>query len=759
MSEAGAGRESRAVEKNESDDMQDEALEEAAQEKNRAVDDVLRRLTPEEKETLVRIVEGAEPSLEDKLRAVRQIFKGAVPEGLLDDEEMRLYVTLYGEPHRVGLYDEDVPELEEEVPRDILLRENGDGGLKEVEEVVPAEEADAELDDDALALELARDRSLEEIAAEEEEDTASAPRLHPLTLAGKFATFPTSVSLPKAEFIDPVTNFLLNFSNKHLSEAANNLFRGKGLPLSASTPSNATFKQVRNKSIALEASMSTMSPMEANAYLAVIMPGAYATIMSTLVEVRKRLGSKWLEGLLKKEGGPTVLDAGAAGAGVLAWREVLKAEWATLHPNSPSDVPFGKSTVLTGSKELHLRSSELLENTTFIPRLPDYVHVRDSKTLDDDREPPQRKQFDLIIAPYTLVQMQEEYMRKEQVQKLWSLLNPEGGVLVLIEKGAERGFEVIAGARDLLLERFIPSSTGDVETEEPNLLDETGRRAEKKSGMVIAPCTNHSKCPMYLKPSQLKKRPDFCHFQQRYIRPQFLQRIHEASSKNFEDIKFSYVAAQRGVDLRQSAAVVQGEAATEAAFASHADPDILPEDPHSVPADFHTLSLPRTLLPSIKRKGHVILDVCTPAGKLERWTVPKSYGKQAFRDARKLQWGDLWALGAKTRVQKEARVGLSEQELAEHWDKRELMSNMKRRAKAPAGMSESTAPGRDRARKTVRKGEGQAQTKAEKAKAKMIRKKEGRKKEPRKKPSWTGSLEAGPNIKCVMYERERTWFG
>jgi ribosomal protein RSM22 (predicted rRNA methylase) len=739
MSEAGAGMGSRAVEKNESDDMQDEALEEAAQEKNRAVDDVLRRLTPEEKETLVRIVEGTEPSLEDKLRAVRQIFKGAVPEGLLDEEEMRLYVTLYGEPHRVGLYDEDVPELEEDVPRDILLRENGDGGLEEVEveEVVPAEEADAELDDNALALELARDRRLEETAAEEEEDTVWAPRLHPLTLAGKFATFPTSVSLPKAEFIDPVTNFLLNFSNKHLSEAANNLFRGKGLPLSASTPSNATFKQVRNKSIALEASMSTMSSMEANAYLAVIMPGAYATIMSTLVEVRKRLGSKWLEGLLKKKGGPTILDAGAAGAGVLAWREVLKAEWATLHPNSSSDVPFGKSTVLTGSKELRLRSSELLENTTFIPRLPDYVHVRDSKTLDDDREPPQRKQFDLIIAPYTLVQMQEEYMRKEQVQKLWSLLNPDGGVLILIEKGAERGFEVIAGARDLLLERFIPSSTGDVETEEPNLLDETGRRTEKKSGMIIAPCTNHSKCPMYLKPGQLKKRPDFCHFQQRYIRPQFLQRVHEASSKNFEDIKFSYVAAQRGVDLRQSVGVVQGEAATEAAFASHVDPDILPEDLHFVPADFHTLSLPRTLLPSIKRKGHVILDVCTPAGKLERWTVPKSYGKQAFRDARKLQWGDLWALGAKTRVQKEARAGLSEQELAEHWDKRELMSNMKRRAKAPAGTSESTAPGRDRARKTVRKGEGQSQTKAEKAKAKMVRKKEGRKKEPRKKPSWT----------------------
>ena len=62
-------------------------------------------------------------------------------------------------------------------------------------------------------------------------------------------------------------------------------------------------------------------------------------------------------------------------------------------------------------------------------------------------------------------------------------------------------------------------------------------------------------------------------------------------------------------------------------------------------------------MPPLKRRGHVILDLCTPAGNLERWTVPKSFSKRAFRDARKSSWGDLWALGAKTRVLKTARVG------------------------------------------------------------------------------------------------------
>ena len=68
-------------------------------------------------------------------------------------------------------------------------------------------------------------------------------------------------------------------------------------------------------------------------------------------------------------------------------------------------------------------------------------------------------------------------------------------------------------------------------------------------------------------------------------------------------------------------------------------------------------TLPRIVLPPIKRKGHVTLDTCTPDGRLERWTVPKSFSKVAYHDARKSRWGDLWALGAKTRVPRSARAG------------------------------------------------------------------------------------------------------
>jgi ribosomal protein RSM22 (predicted rRNA methylase) len=73
--------------------------------------------------------------------------------------------------------------------------------------------------------------------------------------------------------------------------------------------------------------------------------------------------------------------------------------------------------------------------------------------------------------------------------------------------------------------------------------------------------------------------------------------------------------------------------------------------------DVNPLQLPRLILPALKRRGHIILDVCTPAGTLERWTVPRSFSKQGFRDARKVRWGDLWALGAKTRIPRSVRLG------------------------------------------------------------------------------------------------------
>lgn len=201
--------------------------------------------------------------------------------------------------------------------------------------------------------------------------------------------------------------------------------------------------------------------------------------------------------------------------------------------------------------------------------------------------------------------------------------------------------------------------------------DEDTRFTAKDTGMIIAPCTNHSTCPMYGTPGQALGRKDFCFFSQRYIRPPYLQRILAAKDKNHEDVQFSYLAVQRGRDQRRpehdllGRGFEQSASSTASAFAGHEWKNITPSTDAvdridadvQTSADVNPLSLPRLILPALKRRGHIILDVCTPAGTLERWTVPKSFSKQAFRDARKARWGDLWALGAKTRIPRSVRLG------------------------------------------------------------------------------------------------------
>lgn len=528
----------------------------------------------------------------------------------------------------------------------------------------PAEEEDDV--DEEYEEEMEEDEE-EEDYGEDEPDAyldSDTVRTHPHTMTARSGTNPATLSLPREQLIKPITELLARADMKHLMEAAEKAFGGKGLPYSSSTP--ASKKLLPQRHIGLDAAQHRMSEIEADAYIAGVMPGTYASVMSTLVEVRKRLGSNWMRDLIFREGGegPRVLDAGAGGAGIIAWREVLQAEWDVLKDEGiveGESAPSGRTTVLTGSNSLRHRVSRLLDNTTFLPRLPDYIHASNPET-DLDGSPTQvRKAFDVIIAPHTLFPLKEDFRRKNMIQNLWSLLDPNGGVLILIEKGLPRGFEAIAGARSLLLDSHI-SSPGDTAFETRIDSTNTERFIEKEEGMIIAPCTNHSKCPMYPIPGLSTGRKDFCHFGQRFIRPNYLQRLLGAKIRNHEDVKYSYVAVRRGVDARKATnPLVQGEGATLQSFEGYEEHD-LPDTGVEMSGEesdvkFHALSLPRSVLPPLKRRGHVTLDLCTPSGKLERWTVPKSFSRTAYRDARKSKWGDLWALGAKTRTPRSPRLG------------------------------------------------------------------------------------------------------
>lgn len=501
------------------------------------------------------------------------------------------------------------------------------------------------------------------------------PRLHELTIAGQFKTSPSTLHLPTTQFVAPITKLLGRSNSTHVREAAERAFGGVGLPYSPATPESK--KNLPMKPISMEAGHHRMSDIDSDAYIATVLPGVYASVMSTLVEVRKKLGTDWMRRLFARGDGqgPRVLDVGGGGAGLAAWEAILHAEWEALRERG--DVtgrePPGKKTVVVGSDNLRHRISRFLNNTTFIPRLPDYMHSFENahRLLDAPATPQPRKTFDVIIASHLLMPLDKPYRRKELLDNLWALLSPEGGVLIVLEKGHPRGFEAVADVRQRLLDEFIIPPTPQPAPE----IQSEGDRV-REPGMIIAPCTNHTKCPMYLTPGLSPGRKDFCHFSQRFIRPPFLQRVVGGSHRNHEDIKFSFIAARRGAHpslLASSSSLSdsttasntaptittpfeQGPEAADRAFAGYgraADSSTtVATGPHP-----HPLSLPRNILPPLKRRGHVTLDVCTPAGALERWTVPRSFGKQAYHDARKARWGDLWALGAKTRVRREVRLG------------------------------------------------------------------------------------------------------
>lgn len=113
---------------------------------------------------------------------------------------------------------------------------------------------------------------------------------------------------------------------------------------------------------------------------------------------------------------------------------------------------------------------------------------------------------------------------------------------------------------------------------------------------VLAPCPHSERCPMV--PGE-----DWCHFAARVNRSSLHRQV-KGGSLPYEDEKFSYVAA--------------------------AHPAIA-----GAPAPGRIVRRPQ------KRKGQVLLDLCTAGDGLRPATVTKRHGAD-YRRARDAKWGDAW---------------------------------------------------------------------------------------------------------------------
>lgn len=170
---------------------------------------------------------------------------------------------------------------------------------------------------------------------------------------------------------------------------------------------------------------------------------------------------------------------------------------------------------------------------------------------------------DLAVFSYSLGELGEREA-EEAVARAWE---QSERALLVVEPGTPAGFSRVLLARRKLLE--------------------LGAR-------IAAPCPQDGECPI--------KRPDWCHFAVRVERSRLHKQL-KGGDLGYEDEKFSYVLATRGLDERRR---------TPARVLRH---------------------------PAIV-KGLIQLELCTPAG-LERAAVGRR-SKDAFRRARKTSWGNRW---------------------------------------------------------------------------------------------------------------------
>lgn len=250
------------------------------------------------------------------------------------------------------------------------------------------------------------------------------------------------------------------------------------------------------------------TPMEADAYLAALMPQLYATVYVVLLELRKRLGKAWLPA--------DVLDVGMGpGTGAAAFREVFVAQSAEKLEREPELLVVEVNDALRDRAEKIWRGA----GARVFNRLGNIG-----------------KKHDLLLAAHSLSDLKGHPVQRDVlVRDLQSRLSP-GGVLVLIERGTPLGFESIARAREILL--------------------------RAKDGHVVAPCPHDGTCPMYRQGHQPERR-QWCHFSQRLQRPAYLQKTKHAKD-NTEDCTYAYLVYRQGPRPVSDTPAITGEVSHEA---------------------------------------------------------------------------------------------------------------------------------------------------------------------------------------------------
>lgn len=387
----------------------------------------------------------------------------------------------------------------------------------------------------------------------------------------------------------------------------------------------------RNK-VGLQSSVTSDYNSECSiAYVCTRFPGTFAANVFVLSEIRR---------ILPRFTPSTVLDFGAGpGTSLMAISRVISSPAFSQHTQAIS--ASSENYVAQCETPKLIKHAWLVDNSPAMKPISDILRSSDqfvdstdilyTKTLREG--PPKAKQYDLVIASYSL----SEYTRStvianndnalEEVQNnsdgrqglrrkaenvrlrrlirtLWKRTAPKG-IFVVIDDGTAAGFEAVSFARELILKTSPDKASSSAVDSE---LCEVDEQNWTEHARVIAPCLHSHTCP--LQGSVTRRR--LCRFVQRLNRPLF-QRNALSQDSSFEDEYFSFIALQKVVCT------------------------------NDVSDDIHGQSWGRLIRAPLSRSKHIAIDVCTKDGTLERRVISKRSAPEGqYSKARRAKWGDIW---------------------------------------------------------------------------------------------------------------------
>ncbi|KAF9654157.1 Rsm22-domain-containing protein [Thelephora ganbajun] len=481
-----------------------------------------------------------------------------------------------------------------------------------------------------------------ELIEEEEESSSRGSRKSP---AAEFGSRKIGAVVLPDQLQESVTRLIENSDKTMLHVDAKRIFGAGDDPADSKWDSQYDVKYKSHKQAYRH------SERDGTAFASVALPAHFSAIYCVLDHIKQRLGPA-----LRIE---RVIDWGAGtGSGLWATAYSFQAS----HGTDMEKLTLGDSKIqsylgIDKRDGLVAIAKRLLQNV----RRNDMIVSWEKSFQEDDRIPRSQARDVLALSAFSLSSIPTPSSRRALVKQMW-----ESGAhtIVIIDHKTPVGFECVAQARQFLLDM------GAKEVEDPQTADWDVRGCH-----IVAPCPHDGACPLY-HPGNNRL---LCGFEQRLQRPEFVRKT-KHSGVGHEDIGYSYVVIRRGsrppfdssshsvgkmgpisydevrkdTDIRSGLMLYPDTHANEEHIRAQEE-DIrateiateqrdTPDSPENVEGSLrkHAYHWPRLVFPPLKRSGHIILDSCTPSGKIMRLTIPKSQGKQVYYDARKSGWGDIF---------------------------------------------------------------------------------------------------------------------